>query len=340
MEVVQAKRMVIRATVRERQTAEEESVKGNPKQVSPRGHPMELLRGKLLTRMQTMMERKTDLGQTFGTKKAKKAIEETAMNAISPQKRSNDASPFKADAASQAMLNSVGEITATMASREELQAVVDEAKPVPKPNLEAKQVEDVYDPQALIGSEILNLVPVREWQEKAQHRENISLVSRFVAQRVNRLAGDSEATTKLRVLSYMYFVLLFYMSAKPGKERGTRQLPPRDKLQEALQPAPEAVVENIRRKFSDAGVMRKFHTDLLMTHCCAFACIVSNFELDTQNLRDDLRLDQKTMNQYFHEIGGRVKPQSNKENGRTVHMGRLSLPLDFPKQRHLAPKRR
>ncbi|KAF4123166.1 hypothetical protein GMORB2_6714 [Geosmithia morbida] len=304
----------------------------------------------------TMMDRKTELGQIFGTKKAKKAIEANVLNAISPQKRRGEGGeeeePAKMDAASRAMLSSIGAVTSSMASREELQAAVDEAKPAPRPNLEATEVEDVYDPRAMIGADVLNLVPVREWQEKVQHREGVQVVSRFVANRVNRVAaaavaaaagggsGDEADVVRLRVLRYFYLVLLMYLNTKPGRERGTRQLPPREKLHRLLEPAPEAVVENIRRKFSDGGVMRKFHVDTLMTHCCAFACIVDNYEVDTQNLRDDLRVDQKTINQYFHEIGGRVKPVSNKAEGRTVHVAKLALPLDFPKQRHLAPKRR
>lgn len=287
-----------------------------------------------------MMERKTDLGQTFGTKKAKKAIRENVLNAIAPQRKAGDA-PTKIDNAAKAILSSVGGITTNMATREELQAAVDEAKPVPKANFDALDIQDVYDPNVIIGADVLNLVPIREWQEKARHKEGIQTASRFVAARVNAIATNDDAVTRLRVLRYFDFLLMFYLNTKPGKQRGTRQVPPRDKLRELMAPAPEAVVENIRRKFSDAGVIRKFHIDLLMAYCCVFACIVDNFEVDTQNLRDDLRVDQKTINQYFHEIGGRVKPVSNKAEGaRATHVARLTLPLDFPKQRQMAPRRK
>lgn len=286
-----------------------------------------------------MMELKTDLGQTFGTKKARKAIQENVLNAIAPQKKPGDL-PTKIDAAARAMLTSVGDVTSTMASREELQAVVDDAKPAPVANLEATEIQDVYDPKRIIGADILNLVPIREWQEKVQHGDSIQVPSRFVASRVNRIAANEDAVTRLRVLRYFFFVLLMYLHTKPGRERGTRMLPSREKLRELLAPAPEAVIENIRRKFSDAGQMRKFHTDLLMTHCCVFACIVDNFEVDTQNLRDDLKLDQQSINKYFYEIGGRVKPVVNKDTKTTVQVARLTLPLEFPKQRHIAPKRR
>lgn len=287
-----------------------------------------------------MMEQKTELGQTFGTKKAKKVIQERVLNAIGPQRKEGDA-PTKIDDAARAMLSSVGAITSKMATREELQAVVDEAKPIPRPNVDAKEIQNVYDPNEIIGADILNLVPIREWQEKAQHGENIQTPSRFVAGRVTPMALNEAALLRLRVLRYYSFVLLFYLKSKPGRQRGMRQLPPRDKLREMLAPAPEAVIENIRRKFSDAGTMRKFHIDLLAAHCCVYACIVDNFEVDTQALRDDLRIDQNTVNQYFHEIGARVRPLKNKALGGTgmVHMAKLTLPLDFPKQRQIRARR-
>ncbi|KAG5946355.1 hypothetical protein E4U60_004193 [Claviceps pazoutovae] len=319
LDVVEAKRMVIRGLVRSKQvegtTGESEANKST-------------------------MDRRVDLGQTFGTKKAKKAIRDNALNAIAAKMKPGEA-PAEINGAGKAVLQSVGKLAMQMSTKEELQAAVNEAKPVPRANLEAEEIQDVYDPKSIIGSDILNLVPIREWQEKAEHREGIQTNSRFVAARVNAIATNHDAITRLRVLRYFNFVLTFYLITKPGKQRGTRQVPPRDKLRELLQPAPEAVVENIRRKFSDAGVVRKFHIDLLMAHCCVYACIVDNFEVDTQNLRDDLRLDQKSMNNYFREIGGRVKPVSKTaEGGHAVYLGKLALPLDFPKQKSMVRRRK
>lgn len=288
-----------------------------------------------------MMELKTDLGQTFGTRKARKVIQDTVLNAIaSPRKPGEQSSPAKIDKAAKAMLETVGDITSTMATREELQAVVNEAKPVPKANLEAEEIADVYNPRDIIGGDILNLVPVREWQEKAKHKENISVLSSFVAARFNAIALNEHAVVRLRVLRYMYFVMQFFMHSTPGKEKGTRKILPREKLKEKMAPAPEAVIENIRRKFSDGGLMRKFHIHLLMTHCCVFAAIVDNFEVDTQHLKADLKVEQKQINSYFQEIGAKIKQVSVKEQGRTVYLAQLALPLEFPRQRHIVPKRR
>ncbi|KAL7788319.1 RNA polymerase I associated factor, A49-like protein [Trichoderma ceciliae] len=319
LQVVEAKKMVVRGAVRSKQVPTSASQQEEKKSI---------------------MDQRTDLGQTFGTKKAKKAIQSKVLNAITPQRKPGDDSSLnKLDDASKAILSSIGAVTSTMASRDELQAVIDEAKPVPRANTDADEIYDVYRPEELIGADILNLVPIREWQEKAKHGESIQFHSRYVVSRVQAIASNESAEMRLRVLRYLSIVLLFYLHSKPGRQKGARQVPPREKLRELLAPAPEAVIENIRRKFSDAGQLRKFHIDLLIAHCCALACIVDNFEVDTQNLRDDLRIDQKTMNQYFHEIGARVKPVKDKVEDRILQVAKLMLPLDFPKQRQIRARR-
>ncbi|KJZ72845.1 hypothetical protein HIM_07789 [Hirsutella minnesotensis 3608] len=316
LEVIEAKKMVVRGQVRARQDAEAAAQEQE-------------------TKLRTVLERKTELGQTFGTKKAKKVIREKVLNAIAPVRKPGDESPTKIDNASRAMLKTVGEVTSQMATLEDMQAVVDGAKPIPRANLETANVEEVYDPEVIIGADILNLVPIREWQEKAQHGESIQTASRFVAAHFTDVATDVDNLTRLRVLRYLDFVLLFYLHAAKNKGR----LPQREKLRELLAPAPEAVIENIRRKFSDGGSMRKLHLDSLKTHCCAFALIVENYEMNTGLLRQDLRLEDREMNQYFHEVGARVKKTSTKTEGQGGFLAKLVIPLEFPKQRRIVPRR-
>ncbi|OHE94587.1 A49-like RNA polymerase I associated factor [Colletotrichum orchidophilum] len=319
IQVVEAKKMVVRGVARAKHASEQAMT-------APADY-------------QSYYDLKKDLGQTFGTKKAKKAIESVALNAIDPSK-TRDSEPKKLDTASKAILQEIGGVTATMASREQLQAVVDEAKPVPRPNLEADAIQDVYDPNEFIGREILAAIPVKDWIDPAKKGEEILCYSRHVAVRVKKIA-DSGNVTKMRLLRYFYFLFTFYTMAAPGKQRGTKRIPPRDKLKERMEPAPQVVIEHIRRKFSDGGEMRKFHIDLLITHCCAVACIIDNFEVETSKLREDLRLDQKDMNNYFYEIGAKVKQGASKEKGvKAPHVAKLALPLNFPKLRSVAPKRR
>ena len=307
LEVVEARKVTVRGSVR--------AQKASAEAMGEQGE------------QQATADLRTELGQAFGTKKAKKALVARVENAITP--RNKDAS-LGADVSETALMASIREAAASMPTREDLQAAIDGAKPVPKGNYDAAEIQDVYDPEQIIGPDVLNSIPVRDWQEAVKNNEAVQALSKFVVNRVRRVGEHEESLKRLRILRYLYFLMLLLLHTKPGK-RGVRKLPPRDKLKIELKPAPDVVLDSLRRKFSDHGEMRKPHIDLLMTTCCVLACIIDSFELDTQELRDDLRLEQKQLDQYFREIGARTKPLKSGE--RQTTLVKLMLPLDFPKLR-------
>lgn len=276
------------------------------------------------------MDLKNDLGQTFGTKKAKKAIQSVAENAIGTRRRNADGSWIteELNAGDRVLMQDMAQFTSTMATREELQAVVDKAKPVPRGNFDAEEIQDVYVPSQIVGADVLASIPVRDWQQLAKAGDEIEVYSRFVAQRVATVAIRDDALDHLRLMRYLYWLIMYIQAARPGKERGTKRQPPRDKLKELMDGCPDTIVQHIRQRFSDNGTIRKFHNDLLMTHCCVFACILDNYEVDTLDLREDLKVEQKQMSQYFSEIGARIKPVKDEE--KTKIIAKLRLPLQFP----------
>jgi len=323
LQIVEARKMTVRSTVRSRKAADEALTQPTEKKACI-AHS-KLTSSTILTIFQTMMALRNELGQTFGTKKAKKALESMAQNAI----LSKDWEGM--DEADRALMDSIKESATAVATREELQALTDLARPVPRGNYDADTIQDVYNPEEIIGTEVLNAIPIQDWQDKAEKSEPLMLSSRFVANRINKVAGGPSAVARLRLLRYLYFVLVFWKATTTGKVRGTRRLPKKDQLRKSLEPAPGIVIENIRRKFSDAGTMQ--HIDLLMTHCCVFACLIDHFEVDTADIRDDLTLEAKEIGQYFNEIGAKSRPL--KRGNRTVHVATLALPLQLPKLRHV-----
>jgi DNA-directed RNA polymerase I subunit RPA49 len=90
--------------------------------------------------------------------------------------------------------------------------------------------------------------------------------------------------------------------------------------------------------------------DKFILYLCAIALHIDNFEVDTNDLMEDLQLDPIAMTKYYTELGCRVtnptaaqKEQyriSAKEAG-THKMARLQLPLEFPqmRQRRGPPRR-
>ena len=285
-----------------------------------------------------MRDMRNDLGQTFGTKKSKKAIASLTENAISKPRTAAELAntePVKHDAVTAAMLRIMTEVTSGMATKDELQAVVDESKPRPKANLQAESPKDVYTISELVGSEIMKVIPVKEWQDSVKAKQQIITSSKFVSDRIQLV---STSVHKLKVLRYLLAILEFYGATTP--RRGVRGLPKKDELRKAMPGIPEAVVGNILRKFSDHGMMSKFQVDLLMTNVCALALIVDNFEVDVYDLREDLKLESRQMQTYFSEIGARIMSANEGEKKRLGldkatamqhKFARLRLPLEFPK---------
>ncbi len=283
-----------------------------------------------------MRERRNVLGQTFGTKKARKAIASVTENAISPDKSARGrTNPSKLDATTSAILANISEATNGMTSREELAQRAEDAKPRPKASKDATNIKDVYTIDSLIGNDILKLVPIRQWQEAIQANKEVFVPSLFAAHRIEKWSTSIE---KLKILRYMILVIEVFNACKGS--RGVRTLPKRDELKRLLGDIPEAVLESIKRKFTEGPLITKFGVDLMITHLCALACVVENFEVNTFDLKEDLKLENKEMSQYFAEIGARVGVLGERERiklglekaaAAQQKVARLKLPLEFPK---------
>ncbi|KAG9232458.1 RNA polymerase I associated factor, A49-like protein [Amylocarpus encephaloides] len=309
LEVMEARKMLIRGVVRDHQAPVED-----------------------LDPLQRNFERRNNLGEAFGTKKAKKAIASRTENAIAPQ-RGGEITPPKIDSAAKAMLQNIAKETAGMATREQLAEAVDANKPRPKANLDATKIQDVYPVDSLIGDDILVHVPVKTWVDAIKAKEAINTTSRFIA---HRLAMAGPNVQKLKILRYMYMVIR--VLDKSEKKRSETFLPKRSDVKALIEDMPESVWEYFRRKFSSQGKMTKLQVDLIITHLCALACIVDNYEVDIWDLQEDLKLESKGMQQYFQEIGAKIAPLGvaaartmDKASAAQHKLAKLKLPLTFPK---------
>ncbi|TAQ83850.1 hypothetical protein B7494_g7824 [Chlorociboria aeruginascens] len=313
VEVMEVRKMVVRGSVRSQQASAEGEISTN------------------------IREQRNNLGQTFGTKKARKVINSYTENAITParaERTTANGAPVKLDSVAAAMLASMAESTAGMASRDELAAKADAAKPRPKANLAATEVQNVYTIDTLIGLEIMTSIHVLQWEEALKAKKPIMFTTRYVPSKLQKHQTNTE---KLKILKYMLCLINLYNVSKPTRDG--RQLPRRDMVRTALD-APEAVIDSIKRKFTEGGVMNRFKCDLLITHLCAMACIIDNYEVDMYDLRQDLKLEARDMQKYFHEIGAKIvampealKKQLGLDKAAAAQrkFARLKLPLDFPK---------
>ncbi|KAL0262190.1 DNA-directed RNA polymerase I subunit rpa49 [Diplodia seriata] len=293
---------------------------------------------------QTNFALRQELGKEFGTKKAKKALASITENAINPTAGAADGKVT--DAVAKAVLESVADATADAPTREALQQAVDENKPRPKANLEATTPAEVYPPDVLIGGDNMRLIEVKSWLEAVEKNESINTESLFVSRRLVSV-GSSKNVKKLKVLKYMLLLIDFLAALKPARN-GAKKLPQRADLEKRTNTS-GALLDGVRRKFVDGNELTKWHVDYLITHIAALSLYIDNFAVDTFDLREDLRLDNKQIGQYYHELGCKIVNPTEKEReaGKLTkaeavnhRMAKLKIPLDFPKQRNIPMRKR
>ncbi|SPO03006.1 related to DNA-directed RNA polymerase A (I) chain [Cephalotrichum gorgonifer] len=276
------------------------------------------------------MEMATELGRLFGTKRAKKAIVEKERNEIAMPATNADGSPVKMNRAEAATLDVIGEAGAGMATREELQATIDATKPVPKANLEAEDIHDVYDPMEIIGPSVLNNIPVKDWQDAVENNTELNLNSHYVARLVMPVGHGPNSMARLRLLRYIHYLIQYYTLAT--RKRSSRRAMRKKEFEEATG-ASSQMSAHLQNKYTNRGEINSYFDAMIITHILALASIIDSFEFDITRLRMDLRIDQEKFSQHFQEIGGRVVQAKEQATGKVVQVARLTLPLRFPKQR-------
>lgn len=196
-----------------------------------------------------------------------------------------------------------------MTTQAELQATVDDSKPRPKANLEATALADVYSIELLVGKDMLRQLPIREWEERIQENREVLMKSRFVSKRIEQVVKGGDIK-KIKLLRYMLILLDFFSALKGTSREGRKVLPNKDLV--PLLGVSEGIVSQIRKRFVEDGgyihmllanqnvcllilrsLMNKWHIDNLITHLAAMACVIDEFNIDTYELKEDLRLDTK-----------------------------------------------
>ncbi|KAL6713194.1 DNA-directed RNA polymerase I subunit rpa49 [Lecanora helva] len=335
LQLVQARNVVLRSTLRSANATGEEEKQKDPQ--TPYNY----------------LSARNNLGLAFGSKKSQKAIRALTANAIkaSPTKSATQDSPDKRsqlDPLASAVVLSMADTASDMPTREQMQADIDEGKPRPKPNLQATTPAEVYPIEQLVGgANTLANMGVKDWIDKVQDGKGVELKSRFVARRlaVNVQRGDVK---KLKVLRYLLLLIEWSLGLETVPKRG-KKVPKLEKMGALVESYGSEVVAGVARRFADGFQLSRWHLDNLTTHTFAIAITLDNFTMDTHDLREDLKLEQKEINKYFKEIGCVVaKPTEVQQRALGIlkaealnhSIAQLKIPLTFPKTRIMPVKKR
>lgn len=223
---------------------------------------------------------------------------------------------------------------------------------------------------------------VDEWKQQVDAGLEVTTGSRFVANRVVAVANADNATQLqlLRLIQMLleFDHSLKRMGGGKGAGPGSKRLPARNDLRRILSSTtgttskdeesessendlPDAVIDAVRRRFAPSGGwLSKHDLTLLHTTICALSLHIppqpakdggssslggnapNELATDPSDLRDDLRLDANTVQQYFRELGCRIdKPRETefkkwnikggKAEAQARRVARLRIPVEFPK---------
>ena len=235
-----------------------------------------------------------------------------------------------------------------MPSREEMQAEIDEAKPRPRPNMQAETLVEVYPAEELVGGVgVIKAVGVKEWIDRVKAGEDVQTKSLFVARRL-RATVQSGDVRKLKILRYLLLLVEWFKSLKSGG-RGGHRVPKLEDMPDLVAGWGSDIVNGICRRFAEGSFLNKWHLDNLITHILALTLTLDNFTTDTHDILQDLKLEAKVLSKYFLELGCGVLPPTETERAAlgltkveagTHRIARLRLPLVFPKMRVPATARK
>ena len=288
----------------------------------------------------TIGQQREELGREFGTKKAKKAIADKTVNAIVRDPKGKG----KKDNVQDAILDAMPQSAAGTKNKAEQLEETLSVKPIPKPNLSADNVEDVYAFDILVPPNDARQISVKELREKAEalgESETPDFKHSYTDDRLRRIV-QTEDVHRLKALSYLTLLLDFHNALQPAGRSG-KKVPKKDTFQRKLSSWPEGLVASVSKRFSNPTFeMPKWYMENLYTHICCLSLFIDGWTSNMKCLKNDLRMETRELTQYFRELGANVTAVSEaereranmkQEEARATRMAKLRLPLDFPKMR-------
>ncbi|KAG8532221.1 uncharacterized protein KY384_003862 [Bacidia gigantensis] len=289
------------------------------------------------------------LAEAFGTKKARKRLQDQTENAISPSKSIRPNQPL--DPLASAVLSTMPTSNPSRAKTAEEAA---SSKSIPKPNLSASSPSEAYPISTLVGNtDNLSNIRIQSLLDSVAASASVQINSHFLGPLLVK-AAQARDIRACRLLKYtlllieLYKIIITPPPGRPAKPHAPKRLPRLDT--NVMKPLLEAytgpLVDATAIRFTEnaagcGGNVTKWHLDLLVTHILALSLHVATppFVVDTWLLQKDLVMDAPTIGTMFKELGCEVKAMGKSEmEGRKLsraegglrRLVKLKVPLTFP----------
>lgn len=279
---------------------------------------------------------RTALGETFGTKKAKKAIADLERNRIDSDKLADSAVDI---------VDTVKSASKDLPTRSELEHNVTMDRPTPVANVDATDVENIYPVENIIPKREWNFIRVGALLKETNQDKRLEMLpytkSAYLFSKLPSLTQPTQ-TTKLQLLYYLSLLLGVYENRKVSNKL---------KLVERLNSPPETLLDGVLERFTvlRAGQLGKSknrsyfidpqNEDKLLCYILVIVLHLNNFIVQISPLAKELGLKPSKIVSLFRVIGAIVKGATvaqaeafgiPKSSASTYKIATLKVPFKLP----------
>ncbi|AAS54009.1 AFR638Cp [Eremothecium gossypii ATCC 10895] len=247
---------------------------------------------------------RTALGQAFGTKKAKKAIADLERNRIDSDKLVGS------------VVDIVGSVRAAakdLPTQQEMAATISEDRPIPPPNVDATDVEQIYPVRSIIPQHEWNFIRVGPIMKEKDAQQRLQMLpytkSAYITKKLPTLT-QSVQMEKLQLLYYLSLLLGVY---------NNRRVSNKENLLEKLNSPADTLVDGILERFTvvrpgqfGRSKDRSFaidpqREDKLLCYILALIMHLDNFIVEISPFAHELGLKPSKLVNLLRTMGATVK---------------------------------
>lgn len=246
------------------------------------------------------------LGETFGTKKAKAAINNMERNRVDADKLEN----LELD-----IVDSVKEKTRQLPTKQEVEKEATEDRIIPIPNVDSTNVEDIYPVNNIIPEKYWTQIRVAPLTSETDPAKRLQLLpyseSAYVNKRLSLLIEQGNSD-KLKLLYYASLLFGVYANRRV-RDRQTMMLKLHNRPSDTLM---DAIVENFtvlssiqRGKSRDRFfVIDPQREDKILCYLMALIFNIDNYVIELPPLAHELNVKPTKLTSLCRALGAIVKP--------------------------------
>ncbi|KAI9058825.1 RNA polymerase I associated factor A49-like protein [Trametes sanguinea] len=281
------------------------------------------------------MQQRNNLGETFGTKKAKAAIRARERNRVDIDAMKNVAGHLQ---------DTIMQNTESLPTADEAKAAADSNRLIPPYNADAQSPDEVYSLHDIIPEAEFNALPVSAFKSAKSLHDRIALLpfnrSDWLKLQLKLIYSAPKANkTELKLVYYISTMMAFY--------KNSRSVGDKEALQQRLSSVPPIVLDGLISRFTEVErstnkpKMTPQTETMLLTYMFALTLRVEDYAADVETIAHDLSMPPTKVSNLFKSLGCTIKklspnelkerglPDSGSETKRAV----LKVPLEFPKSR-------